>query len=178
MEAAALAYLRRFATSAKNLRAVLMRRLWRSANALGGDPAAGAKEVDALIGRFLRAGLLDDSAYAVARAATMHRRGASPRGIRAWLAAKGVAAEDIDNALDQLGAEAGNIGLRGAYNYARRRRLGPWRTSGREDRRDRDLAALVRQGHSYDAARIVIDAEDPDALEVLVNEACEAEAYE
>lgn len=173
LDAAALAYLRRFATSAANLRAVLMRRVWRAAHAHGDDPAAGAEAVDALLERYLRAGLLDDSGYAVARAATMHRRGASPRGIRAWLAAKGVAAADIDHALEQLGAAAGNIDLRGAYNYARRRRLGPWRTHGREARRDRDLAALARRGHGHEVARAVIDAADPDALDALVNDAYE-----
>ena len=31
--------------------------------------------------------------------------------------------------------------------------------------RDRDLAALGRQGFGYDVARKVVDAEDPEALE-------------
>lgn len=173
LDAAALAYLQRFATSAANLRAVLMRRVRLSAHAHGDDPDTGAKWVDALVERFLRAGLLDDAGYAVARAATMHRRGASPRGIRAWLAAKGVAAADIDHALDRLGEAAGNVGLRGAYNYARRRRLGPWRAADREARRDRDLAALARQGHGYDVARAIVDAADPDALDAILDEAYE-----
>ena len=124
LDAAALAYLQRFATSAANLRAVLMRRVARAALAHDDDPEDGAALVDALVERYLRTGLLDDAAYAIARTATLHRRGSSPRGIRAWLAAKGVAAEHIDQALAQLGAETGDIDLRGAYNYARRRRLG------------------------------------------------------
>ena len=170
IDAAALAYLHRFATSAENLRAVLMRRVRRAALAHDDDPAIGAKWVDLLVERYLRAGLLDDSIYAAARAAAMHRRGASARAIRAWLAAKGVAAADIECALERLDAQAGNSGLRGAYNYARRRRLGPWRSTDRAARRDRDLAALARQGHGYDHARIVIDAQDPDELDALMNE--------
>ena len=173
IDAAALAYLQRFATSAENLRAMLMRRVRRSALAHDDDPAIGAKWVDLLVERFLRAGLLDDASYAAARVVAMHRRGASLRGIRAWLAAKGVAAADIDLALDRLDAEAGNSGLRGAYNYARRRRLGPWRSAGRKARRDRDLAALARQGHGYDHARIVIDALDPDELDAIIDETYE-----
>lgn len=173
IDAAALAYLQRFATSTANLRAVLKRRVWQSAQAHGDDPAAGEALVDALVERYLRAGLLDDAGYAVARAATMHRRGGSPRGIRAWLAGKGVGPDDIDQALAQLDAEGGNIDLRGAYNYARRRRLGPWRSRDRDARRDRDLAALARQGHAYDVARTVIDADDPDALAALLDEVYE-----
>jgi regulatory protein len=178
INAVALAYLQRFATSAQNLRNVLMRRVRDSAHAHDDDPDIGAKWVDSLIERFLRAGLLDDASYAAARAATMHRRGASARGIRAWLAAKGVAADDIDHGLDQLNTAVRNTGLRGAYNYARRRRLGPWRARDRDGRRDRDLAALARQGHGYDVARVVIDARDIAELEAMIDEPCEDALYE
>ena len=173
IDAAAQTYLRGYASSAANLRAVLMHRVRRSAHAHGGDPAVGAKWVEALIERYLRTGLLDDSAYAAARAASLHRAGASARGIRAWLAAKGVEAADIDHALAELGAQSQDIDLRGAYNYARRRRLGPWRSSDRKARRERDLAALARRGHGYDAARTVIDAADPNALDALLNDTYE-----
>ena len=62
LENAALHYLERFATSAENLRRVLMRKVDRSARAHGTDPDEGAAAVEALIERFVRAGLLDDDA--------------------------------------------------------------------------------------------------------------------
>ncbi len=176
LERAALHYLERFASSSENLRRVLMRRVARSAQfhgaGAGNDAeASGAAAIDDIIQRFLRAGLLDDRAYAAARAASLHRRGASLRAIRLKLSQKGVDAETADAALDTLrqtlAAEAdpgADPDLQAALNYARRRRLGPFRSKDRTEHRDRDLAALGRQGFSYDIARRIIEAEDPESL--------------
>lgn len=165
LERAALHYLERYATSAANLRRVLMRRVLRSAEAHGTDPDEGAAQVDALIARYRESGLLDDAAYARLRAESLHRQGASRRLTRAKLAAKGVGAEDVEGALDALSEETPSPDLAAACNYARRRRLGPWRNADRAAHRDRDLAALGRQGFGYDVARTVVDAKDRDALE-------------
>ena len=52
-----------------------------------------------------------------------------------------------------------------AAALARRRRLGPFRRPGeREERRDKDLAALARVGFSYAVARRVIEAPSPEDL--------------
>ena len=165
LERAALHYLERYATSAANLRRVLMRRVLRSAEAHGTDPGDGKALVDALVARYRKAGLLDDAAYARMRAETLHRRGASRRMTRMKLAAKGVDAEDIGQALASLEETAPEPDLAAACNYARRRRIGPWRKNGREESRDRDIAALGRQGFSYEVARKVVDAPDSEALE-------------
>lgn len=169
LEAAALSYLQRYATSAENLRRVLMRKVIRAAHANDDDPDTGGAWVDALIARFRRSGLLDDAGYAEAHAVTLHRGGASRRGIRMRLMEKGVAGEDIDSAIARLHEEIENIDLHGACNYARRRRLGPWRVAGREPHRDRELAALARQGYAYELARRVIDAEDVAELEDAID---------
>jgi regulatory protein len=71
----------------------------------------------------------------------------------------------IDDALESLSDLVANTDLSGACNYARRRRIGPWRLRDRTDYRDRDLAALARQGFSYNIARKVIEAEDTEMLE-------------
>jgi regulatory protein len=165
LERAALHYLERYASSAVNLRRVLMRRVLRAAEAHGSEPADGAALVDALVARFRQGGLLDDATYARLRAESLHRQGASRRLTRSKLAAKGVDGEDIGLALDALEDLAPKPDLAAACHYARRRRLGPWRRTGRVESRERDLAALGRQGFSYDIARAVIDAPDRDALE-------------
>ena len=47
-----------------------------------------------------------------------------------------------------------------------RRRLGPFRAAPeRQERRERDLAALARAGFGYDVARRVIGAETPGDVE-------------
>jgi len=161
----ALHYLERYATSSENLRRVLIRRVRRSAEAHDTDPDEQIPHVDALIIRYQQAGLLDDQAYARMRAESLHRRGTSGRMIRMKLAAKGVPSDAIDDALESLSELVANTDLSGACNYARRRRIGPWRLRDRTDYRDRDLAALARQGFSYNIARKVIEAEDTEMLE-------------
>lgn len=165
LERAALHYLERYASSSANLRRILMRRVQKSAAAHGTDPEEGARMIDALIARYQETGLLDDAGYSRMRAESLHRRGASARMTRMKLAAKGVTSDDIDAALDALTETVKEPDLAAAVNYARRRRLGPWRKADRAEYRERDLAALGRQGFGYDIAGKVVDAEDGDQLE-------------
>lgn len=162
----ALWYLQRFAASADSLRKVLMRRVEKSARAHDTDREEGAAFVEDIIARFRASGLLDDRVYAEGRTRSLHRRGISTRGIRARLAVKGVGGGDIDAALQALADETPEPDLAAAIAYARRRRIGPWRKGDhREERRERDLAALARQGFGYDIARRVIEAKNVAALE-------------
>ncbi|MGO8915379.1 MAG: regulatory protein RecX [Stellaceae bacterium] len=165
LERAALHYLERFASSSGNLKRVLMRKVTRSARAHGTDAAAGERMVDALIARYLGAGLLDDRAYAAQRAASLRRRGTSRYAIRGKLALKGVAGELIDQT---LGAEAGESELAAACALVRRRRLGPLRAAHeRAAHRQKDLAALARAGFGLDLARRVLGLGDEAALSAL-----------
>lgn len=176
LENAALAYLQRFATSTENFRRVMMRRVERSARVHDTDPAAGAALVEDLIERYLRVGLLDDRVFAEARVASLHAHGASRRAILARLREKGVAAAVIEAALLGLpgyeaGYDSGRADMAAAITYARRRRLGPWRPADQRDqRRERDLAALARAGFDYDLARRLIDAAGTDEAEALLGE--------
>ena len=118
--------------------------------------------VDALVDRFLRAGLLDDRRYAEGKAASLHRRGASVSVIRRHLKERGVNGELADEAVDRLAADLGDgsTDLAAAAHYVRRRKLGPFRPpDSRALHRQRDLAALGRAGFSWEVARAVIDGE-------------------
>jgi regulatory protein len=166
LEASALFYLQRFASSADNLRRVLDRRVERSARLHGTDRAAGRAAVVALIQRLQAAGLLDDRVYAEAKAASLHRRGRSLNAIRRGLAAKGVGAEDAAAATTALAGTMAEPDLAAAIALARRRRLGPWRAAAhRAAWRMKDLAVLGRAGFDYQTARRVIDAPSPEALD-------------
>lgn len=170
LDNAALAYLGRFASSAENLRRVLMRKVERSAKAMDeaeGEAvrAQGAALIEAQIERYRRSGLLDDKVYAEAKTRSLHRRGGSSRAIRAALAVKGVDAETAQAALTDLADEVAEPDLAAALALARRRRLGPFRPpEARAANRDRDLATLGRAGFSYDIARKVVTAEDIEDL--------------
>src|SRR5260221_257309 len=87
LEASALFYLQRFASSAENLRRVLERRVERSARQHGTDRAQGREAVAALVLRLQAGGALGDPPHAEARAARPSERGRSLNAIRRALAA-------------------------------------------------------------------------------------------
>jgi regulatory protein len=82
--------------------------------------------------------------------------------MRAKLRQNGVPNSVLDEAMVEFQGSAPDLDLEAARNYARRRRLGPYRRDpeGRAERRDKDLGALARRGFRYDVAREVIDADE------------------
>ena len=136
----------------------MMRKVDRSAHFHGTDAAEGRAYVEDMIGRFMASGLLNDAAYARARAESLHRRGNSARMIRSKLRQKGVAQDVIGLALEALGEDAAETELAAAAAYARRRRFGPYAArKPSADQREKQLASLSRAGFSYDVARRVLD---------------------
>jgi regulatory protein len=167
---AALFYLQRFATSAENLRRVLVRRVERSVRAHQTDREQGLAAVDDVIVRFRRSGLLDDRAYAEARAKSLRARGMPSRVIRGKLRQKGVAEDDVDAGLAAVDGDTDDADFAAAVNFARRRRLGPFRRAEAvgADRRvtgEKDLAILARAGFRYDVARRILAAATPEELD-------------
>jgi regulatory protein len=161
----ALHYLGRYASSAENLRRVLMRRVRRRSpeNAVEARPL-----IDALVSRYCERGLLDDAAYAAARVQSLHRRGDSIQAIRARLAAKGVAASEITAAVSELRSGASNPDLAAACAFARRRRLGPYRRGAADHARE--LAAFARTGFSRRIAEAVLACADIAEVEALARD--------
>lgn len=173
---AAVYYLQRFSAARAGVRRVLMGKVRRSLAYHGGDGAEAAAWVEEVLDTLETQGFLNDATFAEARARSLAARGTAGRAIRLKLAQKGVAKDTIDDALATLAEEVGtrtgqgedvNPDLTAAVAYARRRRLGPYRLdpAARAERREKDMAALARQGFSPDIALKVIDAEDLAELE-------------
>jgi len=163
LEKAALDYVARYASSAGNLRRVLMRRVERAARRDGCDRTEAAAWVAALVARHVASGVVDDKAFAEAATASLRRRGASARHIRMKLAAKGVDRDTASAAMDAAGGSDPAVEQAAALAFARRRRLGPFGPAAtRRERRNRDLASLARAGFDLDIARRVIDAAERD----------------
>lgn len=175
LQNAAAFYLERYASSAEGLRRVLRRRV-RKAEMLDAPVMDNVEEaIEAIVQKFVTAGLLDDKAFAQTKARSLHRRGASNRLTRQRLQAAGIDQDTVDSAMisldDELGSNPQSRELRAAAAFARRRRIGPYRAKDREANRLRDLAALARAGFAYDLARKVIDATDLDMLSATLDEA-------
>lgn len=166
---AASLYLERYASSAENLRRVLMRRVIKAARGDSDAAVEGRAVVEALVARYVAAGLLDDKRYAEAKAAGLARAGASRYQIRGKLLQKGVARDEIDRAVAALDDSDEGSELAAAAALIRRKRLGPYRRpADRAAFRDKDVAALARAGFAFDLAQRLLRAADAEALARLV----------
>jgi regulatory protein len=165
LERWALHYLGRYASSAENLRRVLMRRVRRHSPETALQVSA---LIDALVARYRESSLLDDAAYAAGRVQSLHRRGDSLQTIRARLVAKGVAASDVADAVSGLRSAAADPDLVAACAFARRRRLGPYRRAAVDHARE--LGAFARAGFSRRVAEAVLACADVEAIEALARD--------
>jgi regulatory protein len=106
-------------------------------------------------------GLVDDAAFAAARAARLARGGHSGRAVAAHLTSKGVTAELVKAALSNPRDEVAS-----ALAYTRKRRIGPFRETGDAQTRFRDLSALARAGFSREVAEQALQTppEQADAI--------------
>ncbi len=169
---AALRHLARYATTEAGLVRVLDRRIDRWARAAGAEDQpieervrqsrVAARDVASSL---VRAGVVDDAAFAAARAHRLSRTGRSRRAVAAHLSAKGVGAELAAQVLPDPERE-----LAAALTYARKRRLGPFRVEADPSARLPDLRRLARAGFSRDVAERVL-AIEPDEAEALANAA-------
>ncbi len=164
----ALSYLARYASSAENLRRVLLRRVRRRCHAEPDTVRAASPIIDDVVVRHCRSGLIDDADYAAQRAASLLRHGDPPARIRARLIAKGVAGALASEAVTALAAQAGDADLAAACAFARRRRLGPYRTRSADQARE--LAAFARAGFGRRVAEAVLTCEDIAAVEALARD--------
>jgi regulatory protein len=95
------------------------------------------------------------------KARSLSRRGGSRRTIAAKLAASGVAAGERAHAIERLEQETPDAEFIAAVAYAKRRRLGAFRTMPdvSPERRRKDLAAMARAGFSIEIARRALTGE-------------------
>lgn len=178
VDQAALKYLNRFDSTVSNLRRVLVRQLGnqiaRELEPVAQGPAEQQARllIEALLERYQRSGVLDDLRYATHRVDALRRRGTSTRAIRQKLAHKGVPEATVVQAFeneelrgDDDDTETRDPDLVAAKNYAKRRRLGPYRsaqkTENASERKQKDLATLARAGFSYAVASAALRLDDP-----------------
>lgn len=171
-------YLERFAASRARLEKLMRGKIRLSVAEYGTDPEEAVAWMNSVLSACEKAGFINDDAYAKGRARSLLRKGKAMRVIAADLSARGIASDQIDQAISYLKAEAQEAAyeeVRGtdpniaaAAAYARRRRLGPWRRPDiREEKRDKDMAALARQGFGYDTATRIINSDIAELEDLL-----------
>lgn len=162
---AALRHLARYAASSGGLRRVLSNKIRRSSALHGQDPRPLLLAVDRLVEELCERGLIDDRAVAESQIGKLRRRGTSAQKIVSRLEAKGIPDAVVSDMAERLLPADGDHAA--AVRLAKRRRLGPFRTSEREANRMKDLGVLARAGFGYAVAAAVIDAPDSETLERL-----------
>lgn len=109
--------------------------------------------LDELIQTFQRSGLLNDEGYATGAIRSLRHRGLSTRAIIAKMDMRGISSEITQRTLRDIDSDSGeNPDLIAALRVARRRRIGPFKTSDDIDdiAKNKALAALARSGFGYD----------------------------
>lgn len=163
LENAALFHLKRYACSAKQLKTVLLRKAQRSLRAHGGELEQAVQWIDEVVAKLMRNGLLDDSAFARMKADSLRAAGKSKRAIAMKLRLKGVEDDVVQEHVARVGEELSEE--EAAHVHARKKRLGPYRAVGREERREKDMAALARAGFSYAVAKKVIGGDTAEPVD-------------
>ncbi|WP_298282627.1 RecX family transcriptional regulator [Acidocella sp.] len=159
-----MTHLTRYAATEMSLTRVLARKIdrWGRLQTEAGEEAEevaracrGAKgAIAGVIARLKELGVLNDDAFAAARAKRLRREGKSARAVSAHLAAKGVrgAATEQDPARE----------LAAACAYLRRKRAGPFGAAPEQ----KILAAMARGGFSQATAQraLKLPREEAEAL--------------
>jgi len=150
LEALALRYVGRYATTRFRLQSYLLRKLRER-----GWSGERAPPIEPIVAKMARLGYVDDAAFAVARAASLQRRGYGERRVAQALMAAGIEASEAEQVREQARSGA----LAAALRFAERRRIGPF-AAARLERVDREkaFAAMLRAGHPVDLVRIVVDS--------------------
>jgi len=163
-EEMALAYVARFATSAVKLERYLQRKLhergWQGEN----EP-----DVAAMVSRYVEKGYVDDAVYARARANDLLRRGYGGRRVKQALGQAGIG----EHVADEVAPEE-YAARTAALHLARKRGFGPFAASPPDrEKREKQIAAMLRAGHSFDHVLAVLDAADEKAAQDWAEEARE-----
>ena len=149
---AALHYVSQRASSTAMLRQTLERRAKRRLATRSLEAETQAM-IDAAVGELVALGLVDDARFAETRTATLASKGLPRARIAQGLRAKGVAREQIAQALGDDIDE-----LAQARRFVARKRLGPLRRGGMTpETRRKDLAVLARAGFAFAIATRALD---------------------
>ncbi|MGQ0560012.1 MAG: regulatory protein RecX [Sphingosinicella sp.] len=150
LEQAALNYAARYTTTRARLDVYLRRKLYER-----GWSGVGEPPVEALVEKVVALGYVDDQAFAMARGASLGRRGYGERRLVQSLRGAGVSNEDAAGARSVAEDNAWESALR----FARRRRLGPFaETVLDRPARDKAVAAFLRAGHPLELALRLVRA--------------------
>lgn len=167
LEQLALTYVARYATTSAKLEHYLARKLRERGWMEGGS----APDIAALVQRYCELGYVDDEAYARAQSGSLLRRGYGRNRVNQALHQAGIGEQMREQLAPGEAAQR-----RAALALARKRRFGPFAPERPElEKREKQIAAMLRAGHSFAVAREILDAPSKEAAEIWAAEVDEEE---
>ncbi|MCG8493770.1 MAG: recombination regulator RecX [Sneathiellales bacterium] len=165
----ALRYLDRFAATTMKLRRHLLNKNAKAIEFHGQDPETVLAMIDQEIEKLEKAGILNDQLYASGKARSMARQGKSSLQIGVKLGSLGFDEDQSDYAMEQLREEEGYTDRKAAAKYIRKRRFGPFKPlETREERLQKELASLVRNGFDYAMAKALLLLDSPEEIDEII----------
>ncbi|GAB5487058.1 MAG: hypothetical protein Pars2KO_06280 [Parasphingorhabdus sp.] len=158
LEAFALRYVSRYATTRHKLKNYLIRKLREK-----GGPDRLEAAIDNIVNKYAEMGYIDDALFAQSRASALLRKGYGKRRIMHALKQAGIAEVDQEQAR-QL-SEEGH--WQAAQKFAQKRRIGPY-ASEQHDRKQcqKLLQAFLRAGHDYEIAAKYVFAKPGETIDL------------
>ena len=170
-------YLGRYVATETQLRRVLKRRLQKNWRARGEkvteeERRIGEGLITDQVKKVMDSGRVQDEKVALMWVEHLSNRGKSVPFIRSKLREKGVARDTIDSCIEQIHSKMVNPSLEAAVVYARKRRFGAYRNdeTKQAERKQKDIASMMRAGHRYDVVSQVLECTSIDEIESLVDD--------
>jgi regulatory protein len=152
----ALHYVGKYATTQAKLGTYLNRKIRER----GWDGERGA-DILMLVEQFAALGYINDAQFAEARSRSFVRRGYGERRLNEDLRASGIGQADAISAKAHMEESI----FSAAENFARRKRIGPFAQEGATpEKRNKQLNAFLRAGHSFELAKRFVYAEPGDEI--------------
>lgn len=175
----ALSYVARFSTTGAKVEGYLARKIRERGVAEDDEGRTVSLDVTGLVTRLIELGYVDDDAYARSKSRDLTARGYGARRVEQALWAAGVEEQVRE---DHVPGEAES--RRAAVLLAKKRRFGPFglhdddeAPEARHKRREKQVAAMLRAGHSYEHVGFILDAASEDDIEEWVLEVDEDGNY-
>lgn len=173
----ALSYAARYATTAAKLRSYLQRKLRERGVAEDETMRDPPLLVERIVERLVELRYVDDEAFAKARTGSLLRRGYGKRRVNEALRHAGV-----DEFTREETAPDDYAQYEAAVTLARKRRFGPFGFEAHDPdaiepphrdpaKREKQMAAMLRAGHSFDVAKVILDAVSVEDVESWLDEA-------
>ena len=117
---------------------------------------------------------LNDWLYTESQINRFQRQGLSQSAIKNKLYQKGISSSLIEKGLSKLKEDKDDIALEAILRYARRRGIGPFRSSKSNSEEQlkkqnlKDLSSFIRAGHSYALAKKILACKDRAEADLLL----------